>query len=88
MVEADLSKDAKFMSWIEHSEDLSRTDFYLDMNGNGGSGLVSAESYDEQYTLYIKAVVAVLSFIVFHMIGCRIGLFPRLIPIKKKKGQD
>lgn len=87
VVESDLSKDEEFMSWIERSEALSRTDFYLNMNGNGGSGLVSAERYDEQYTLYIKAVVAILSFIVFHTIGCRMGLFPRLMPIKKKKGQ-
>lgn len=87
VVEADLSKDVEFMSRIERSGALSRTDFYLDMNGNGGSGLVSVERYDEQYTLYIKAVVAILSFIVFHTIGCRMGLFPRLMPIKKKKGQ-
>ena len=65
-------------------EALSRTDFYLDMKGNGGSGLVSVESYDEQYTVYIKAIVGVLSFIAFHVTGCKAGLFPRLIPNRKK----
>lgn len=84
VVEADLSRDAEFMDRIEHSEALSRTDFYVDMNGNSGSGLASAERYDEQYTLYIKAVTAVLSFIAFHAAGCKMGLFPRLIPGKNK----
>lgn len=84
IVEANLSEDTEFLDRIEHSEALSRTDFYLDMKGNGGSGLVSAERYDEQYSLYIKAVAAILSFIVFHVIGCKIGLFPPFIPRKNK----
>lgn len=85
VVEADLSKDSGFLGMIERSDALSRTDFYLDMNGNSGSGLVSVESYDKQYTIYIKAFVAVISFMVFHTIGCKLGMFPRLIPAKSKK---
>lgn len=88
VVEADLSEDAEFISGIERSDALSRTDFYLDMSGNSGSGLVSAERYDEQYTIYIKAIVGVLCFIAFHVIGCKMGLFPRLIPMKRKKDRS
>jgi len=88
VVEADLSKDAEFISRIEHSEALSRTDFYLDMNGNGATGLVSAESYDKQYTVYIQAIAAVLNFVIFHVLGCKLGLFPQLIPIKRKKEKN
>lgn len=85
VVKTDLSEDAEFISGMKRSDTLSRTDFYLDMMGNGGSSLVSEESYDEQYTIYIKAIAAVLSFIAFHVIGCKAGLFPRIIPVKKRK---
>jgi len=55
------------------------------MNGNSGSGLVSVEGYDEQYTIYIKAIAAVLCFMAFHIAGCKAGIFPSLIPGKKKR---
>ena len=84
-MEADLSKDVEFINGIERSDALSRTDFYLDMNRNSGSGLVSVESYDEQYTIYIKAIAAVLCFMAFHIAGCKAGIFPSLIPGKKKR---
>ena len=85
VVEADLSKDVEFINGIERSDALSRTDFYLDMNGNSGSGLVSVEGYDEQYTIYIKAIAAVLCFMAFHIAGCKAGIFPSLSPGKKKR---
>ena len=84
VVEADLSSDAEFLSRIERTYELSRTDFYLDMNGKRGSVFVSAETYDEKYTLYIEAAVAVISFFLFHVIGCKLGVFPPFIPRKKK----
>lgn len=84
VVKADLSADTEFLSQIEASQELSRTDFYLDMSGKSGSNFVSAERYDKQYTIYIKAAVAVISFFVFHIIGCKLGLFPPFIPRRRK----
>lgn len=84
VVEADLSTDSEFLKLIERSDKLSRTDFYLDMNGNSSTGVISPEGYDDQYTIYIKSVVAVLSFIIFHVIGCKMGLFPSFLPKKNR----
>lgn len=87
VVKADLSEDTEFLDEIERFETLSRKDFYLDMRGNAASSSVSPEKYDEQYTEYIQTAAAVISFIVFHFIGCKLGIFPPFIR-RKKKNRD
>lgn len=85
VVYADLSKDTKFLGYIEKYDPLTRKDFYLDMVGNGSAVSRDPEDYDEKYTLYVKAATAVVSFTAFHIIGVKLGFFPSFIPRKKQK---
>lgn len=82
IVYEDLTVDEMFMQQIEYSIPLSRTDFYIDMRAHGGT--MSEERYIELKTAKVKFYVAIISFIVCHVIGSKIGLFPTYIRFKKK----
>lgn len=88
VVEADLSEDPRCLTFMEKYNALSRTDFYVDMQGSGPSGLAGADSYDEKYTLYIEGLTAVSSFFLFHFLGVKLGLFPRFLTSRKKRKQE
>jgi len=86
IVYEDLSKDEYFINQIEYKEKLSRTDFYIDMLGEGGK--VSQEDYTEAPIIIIQIVTVLIAFPIFHAIGSKIGIFPYFFPPKEKKKSE
>lgn len=82
----DLSKDSNFLEQIEHSKKLSRYDFYIDMLGNGGKQNI--EDYVEISIIITRIVSIIVCFILFHMLGSKIGIFPYFIEPKAKKKNE
>lgn len=82
----DLSKDSNFLEQIEHSKKLSRYDFYIDMLGNGGKQNI--EDYVEIPIIITRIVSIIVCFILFHMLGSKIGIFPYFIEPKEKKNNE
>ncbi len=82
----DLSKDTYFLNQIEHSKKLSRYDFYIDMLGNGGKQTI--DNYVEGPIIITKIISSIIFFIILHMVGSKIGLFPYFIPPKEKKKNE
>lgn len=87
VVYADLSKDEKFMKWIETKEKLTRTDFYVDMLGKGSTDFITEDTYDEKYTENIQFISIIVIFCVLHTIGSKMGFFPRFFRRKEKKAE-
>ncbi len=85
IVYEDLTKDEYFINQIEYKEPLSRTDFYIDMLGNGGT--VSQEDYEETPKMLIQIVSVIVAFPIFHMIGAKLGIFPYFFAPKQKKSE-
>lgn len=89
IVYEDLTTDETFLNQIEHVAPLSRRDFYIDMYGSGGVG--AAQYNTQAIVITIQTFVAIISFILFHAIGAKVGLFPRIWPeksdIDKKKNK-
>lgn len=86
VVYADLTKDKYFLDQIEYSEKLSRTDFYIDMLGNGGK--MSQEDYMEMPTTIIQVISVIVLFPIFHSIGAKLGIFPYFWAPKKKEKSE
>lgn len=78
----DLTEDEYFLNQIEHSAQLSRTDFYVDMLGEGGK--VSQENYTKKYTTIIQLLAIAIAFPIFHIIGVKLGLFSSFFPPKNR----
>lgn len=81
----DLSKDEYFMKQIQYGGELSRTDFYVDMRGNGGT--VSQEDYTGHYAGIVQVATIFISFPLFHSFGAHLGIFPFFITPKRKEGE-
>lgn len=86
IVYEDLTSSENFLSQIEHSEPLSRTDFYIDMLGNGGK--LSEEDYTRLPLTLIQLACVAVFFPIFHTIGSKLGLFPCFFTRKKKKSSE
>ncbi len=83
IVYEDLTKNETFLNQIQFKEDLTRTDFYIDMIGNGGK--VSKDDYTETSTTMVQILTVIIAFPILHMIGSKIGIFPAFFSIKKKE---
>lgn len=83
IVYEDLTQNQTFLDQIQFKEDLSRTDFYVDMTGNGG--IMSEENYAEAPKLMVQVLTVIIAFPILHMIGSKIGIFPTFFTIKKKE---
>lgn len=81
IVYEDLTKDEYFIAQIEHSEKLSRTDFYIDMLGEGGK--ISKQDYTENSIMFAQILTVIIAFPIFHAIGSKIGIFPYFFPPKE-----
>lgn len=86
IIKADLSTEANFLSQIEHSEPLDRKDFYIDMVGE--AEIKSEEDFIELPVMLVQLATVFITFPIFHMIGSKIGIFPCIIPPKKKKEEE
>lgn len=81
----DLTKDEAFLNQIQYGGELSRTDFYVDMRGNGGT--VGREDYSEHYAGIVQVATLFLSFPLFHSLGAHLGIFPFFITPRRKEGE-
>lgn len=86
VVYEDLSKSPTFLDQIEYSESLTRTDFYIDMRGIGGT--MSMESYQEPYRDIVQIITAFICFPLLHALGSKIGIFPYFFRFKNKKTES
>lgn len=86
IVYEDLTSSETFLSQIQYSEKLSRTDFYIDMIGNGGK--ISQEDYTELPITMIQCITVIVCFPIFHAIGARLGIFPYFWAPKKKQKSE
>lgn len=82
VVYEDLTASKTFLEQIEHAEPLSRTDFYVDMCGNGGK--MSQESYSELPIMLVQILTVIICFPLLHMLGSKLGIFPQFFALKKR----
>lgn len=83
IVYEDLAQNESFLRQIETKEPLARTDFYVDMMGQGGK--VSEERYSSGIRSMVQVLAGFLSFPLFHALGAKLGVFPYFFPPRKKK---
>ncbi len=81
----DLAADKYFMQQIQYGGELSRTDFYIDMRGEGGK--VSQEAYNDHYADIVQVITVLVCFPLFHSIGAKLELFPFFFTPKRLKEQ-
>ncbi len=82
IVYENLAEDEYFINQIEHSEELTRKDFYIDMLGKGGK--VSKENYTETPKTMVQVITVIVLFPIFHSLGAKMGIFPYFFAPKKK----
>lgn len=82
----DLASNESFISQIEYREPLSRTDFYVDMMGNGGK--LSQDDYTEPAVMLVQILTVFIFFPLFHALGSKLGIFPVFFTRKKKKQSE
>ena len=78
----DLTENESFINQIEYTEPLSRTDFYVDMMGNGGK--LSQEDYTEPAVMLAQILTVVIFFPMFHALGSKLGIFRHFLPGKRR----
>lgn len=83
VVYADLTESEYFLEQVEHSAPLSRTDFYVDMRGNGGK--MSQEDYSQAPVMLVQILTVLICFPLLHMLGSKLGIFPRFFTLKKRE---
>ena len=86
IVYEDLTENETFLSQMEYKEKLSRTDFYVDMLGEGGR--LSEEDYTELPKMLIQLGTVFVCFPLLHMLGSKLGIFPAFFVRKKKKASE
>lgn len=86
VVYEDLTEDSSFINQIEYSEELTRTDFYVDMMGTGGK--ISEEDYSEPVKTLLQLGTVIIAFPIFHTLGSKFGIFPYFFPPKEKKEKE
>ncbi len=86
VVYEDLTTNETFLNQIEYKEKLSRTDFYIDMLGNGGK--VSEENYSETSIMMIQIITVIIAFPILHSLGAKIGIFPYFWAPKNKQKSE
>ena len=82
----DLESSESFLRQIEHSEPLSRHDFYIDMLGTGGK--VQEVDYVQRWTGTVQAVTILVCFPLIHSLGAKLGLFPFFFVPKKERESE
>lgn len=86
IIEADLTEDKTFLEQIEFKTPLDRKDFYIDMVGE--AEIASEESFIEAPIMIIQIITVLITFPIFHIIGAKLGIFPYILPPKRKKEES
>ena len=76
VVFCDLTDSPTFLSQIEYSRSLTRTDFYIDMVGD--ASILSEESFIETPVIFIKLFTILFVFFLVHWLGVKFSIFPGL----------
>lgn len=83
VVYEDLTGSENFLNQIEHSEPLSRRDFYIDMVG--AAAVPAQEDALGVPKMLTQIVTVVACFPLFHALGSRLGLWGAYFPPKKRE---
>lgn len=86
IVYEDLTQSENFLEQIEHSQKLTRTDFYVDMLGEGGT--MGEEDYSDMPVTVTRVLSVVILFPILHMLGAKLGVFPYFFAPRKEKKQE
>ncbi len=86
VVYEDLSQDQTFLKQIGYSHKLTRTDFYVDMRGGGGT--VSQDTYVGNYVPLFQIIAFIIVFPLAHAAGSKLGIFPQFFSFKKKENKS
>ena len=86
IVRKDLASNENFISQITHSEPLSRTDFYIDMMGNGRKA--SQDDFTGPAVFSARVITVIIFFPLFHAIGSKLGIFPAFFGSRKKQKSE
>lgn len=81
VVYEDLTKDEYFIKQIEYGEPLSRTDFYVDMQGESGTEVIRNDT--KMWLDMIQVITTIVCCVIFHIVGVKLGVFPRVLPSGK-----
>ncbi|MCI9676691.1 MAG: hypothetical protein HFH06_13205 [Lachnospiraceae bacterium] len=85
IVYEDLTQHPTFLDQIQFRDPLTRTDFYVDMMGDGAK--LRQEDYSEVPVLLSQIITVVILFPLIHAFGARLGIFPYYFPPRKKEGK-
>lgn len=86
VVMEDLTGNQTFLDQIQHSEPLSRTDFYVDMVGD--TAVMDEEQATQTPKIVAQVVTVLVLFPVFHMLGSKLGLWEAYFSFRKKKPSE
>lgn len=86
VVMEDLTSNQTFLDQIQHSEPLSRTDFYVDMVGD--TAVLAEDQAVDGPVILVQVLTVVVLFPVFHMIGSKVGLWGPYFVFRKKKPSE
>ncbi len=85
VVYEDLTQNQAFLEQIQYGNPLSRTDFYVDMLGEGAK--VSKSTYSEHRKIPLQIAAFLAVFILVHLLGAKLGIFPRFFMGKKRQSE-
>ncbi|MDE6658870.1 MAG: hypothetical protein K2K01_01975 [Eubacterium sp.] len=83
IIKEDLTKEQTFFEQIEFKYPLDRKDFYIDMVGE--AEIASEETFIETPVILIQLATVLITFPIFHHTGAKLGIFPYILPPKRKK---
>lgn len=86
VVQEPLYEDKTFLAQIQSTYPLTRSDFYIDMMGNGGA--LSLESYISGPVSMVQVITAIAAFPLLHALGAKLGIFPYFFLPKKMRQQQ
>lgn len=78
----DLTSSETFIEQIEHSEPLTRRDFYVDMVGD--TAVLAEDQALETPKMVVQILTVIVFFPLFHALGSKLGLFPAYFAKKKE----
>lgn len=83
VVYEDLTSSETFLNQIEHSEPLSRRDFYVDMVGD--TAVMAEEEALGVPKMLVQIAIVVVCFLLFHALGSKLGLWGAYFAPKKRE---
>lgn len=86
VVQEPLYEDKTFLAQIQSTYPLTRSDFYIDMMGNGGA--LNLESYISGPVAAVQIITVFVCFPILHALGAKLGIFPYFFPPKKLRQQE